>query len=84
VVAAIRAGRADAGLAYGSDAAAAAGCRIVFRVRRGDAPVEYWAASLAAHAPSEAAQSLLDFLTSKPAAARFRHCGFLPAAGEKG
>lgn len=84
VVAALRAGRADAGLAYGSDAASAAGCRIVFRVRRGDAPVQYWAAPLTAHAASEAAQSLLEFLTSKPAAARFRHCGFLPAAGEKG
>lgn len=83
VVAALRAGRADAGLVYGSDAAAAAGCRIVFRIRRGDAPVQFWAAPLAAGQHRQAAQELLDFLTSKSAAARFRRCGFLPAAKQE-
>ena len=83
VVAALRAGRADAGLAYGSDAASAAGCRIIFRVRRGDAPVQYWAAPLGAVPQASAVQELFGFLTSKAAAARLRRCGFLPAAGEK-
>lgn len=82
VVAALRAGRADAGLAYGSDAAAV-GCRIVFRIRRGDAPVQYWAAGMAASQHGQAAQDLVEFLTSKSAAARFRHCGFLPPERQK-
>lgn len=78
VVAALRAGRADAGIVYSSDAASAAGCRLVFRARRDQAPVSYLAVSLAKDKSCEPAGALLDFLTSKPAAARFRRCGFLP------
>jgi molybdenum ABC transporter molybdate-binding protein len=35
VLAAVRAGQADVGLVYGSDALEAAGCRLLFRARRG-------------------------------------------------
>jgi molybdenum ABC transporter molybdate-binding protein len=79
VLAAVRAGRADAGLAYGSDAARAAGCRMLFRVRRLPAPIRYAAAILAGSRRREQARALLDFLTSRAASVRLRHYGFLPA-----
>jgi molybdenum ABC transporter molybdate-binding protein len=79
VVAALRAGRADVGLVYSSDAARADGCRLLFRVRHPSAAVRYQGAVLA-HAPRPAAaRALLDFLASPAAAARFRRCGLLPA-----
>jgi molybdenum ABC transporter molybdate-binding protein len=78
VEAALRAGRADVGLVYASDAARADGCRLLFRVRHPSVVVRYEAAVLThAHLP-EPARALLDFLTSAPAAARFRRCGLLP------
>ena len=46
VVAAIRAGRADVGLVYGSDADHATDCRLLFRVRRSPAPIQHLAAVL--------------------------------------
>jgi molybdate transport system substrate-binding protein len=77
VLAAVRAGRADAGLVYGSDAARAAGCRLLFRARRPPAPIRYTAAVVLRGEQPDEARALLDFLTSRPAAARFRRCGFL-------
>jgi molybdate transport system substrate-binding protein len=78
VCAAVRAGRAEVGLAYGSDAGRVADCRVLFRARRLPLPVRYAAAVLAG-GRREQARALLDFLTGRAAAARFRHCGFLPA-----
>ncbi len=83
VVAAVRAGQAAVGLVYGSDAVRAAECRLLFRVRRSPAPIQYMAAVVSRGQQAEQAQTLVDFLTSRSAASRFRHCGFLPlGAGE--
>jgi molybdate transport system substrate-binding protein len=79
VLAAVRSGLADVGLVYGSDAAQAEGCRVLFRVRRPPLPIRYAAAILGHARHAEAARVLLDFLTSRPAALRFRRLGFLPA-----
>jgi molybdate transport system substrate-binding protein len=78
VVAAVRAGRADAGLVYGSDAAHAEGCRLLFRVPAGPTAIRYEAAILTHAKQPEEGQALLSFLTSTAAAPRFRRCGFLP------
>ncbi|HKI32907.1 MAG TPA: molybdate ABC transporter substrate-binding protein [Gemmataceae bacterium] len=78
VVAAVRAGRANAGLVYGSDAARAEGCRLLFRVPAGPTAIRYEAAVLGRGKRPEEAQALLSFLTSATAAPRFRRCGFLP------
>jgi molybdenum ABC transporter molybdate-binding protein len=78
VVAAVRAGQADVGLVYGSDAAQATGCRILFRVRRLPLAIQYRAVQIRRGQPSEQTQALMDFLTSPAAARRFRRCGFLP------
>jgi molybdenum ABC transporter molybdate-binding protein len=79
VVAAVRAGTARVGLAYGSDAAHADGCRLLFRVRRPPLPIRYEAAIVCRGNPPHQASDLLEFLTSAPAARRFHRCGFLPA-----
>jgi molybdenum ABC transporter molybdate-binding protein len=77
VLAAVRAGQADVGLAYGSDAAGAAGCRLLFRVRRLPQPIRYAAAVLSIGRHRERANALLGFLASPAATLRFRRCGFL-------
>jgi molybdate transport system substrate-binding protein len=80
VVAALRAGQADVGLVYASDVLRADGCRVLFRVRHPSVVIRYQAALLA-HSPLPVqAQALLEFLTSAPAAARYRRCGLLPAS----
>jgi molybdenum ABC transporter molybdate-binding protein len=79
VLAALRAGRADVGLVYASDAARADGCRLLFRVRHPSVVVRYEAAVLAHSRFPRQAQALLDFLASRPAALRFRRCGLLRA-----
>lgn len=78
VVTAVRAGQADVGLVYASDAARADGCRPLFRVRRLPVPIRYAGAVVNRGRDPGPARSLLDFLGSTPAAARFRGCGFLP------
>src|SRR5262245_4049666 len=78
VVAAVRSGQADVGLAYGSDAARADGCRVLFRVDPRSLSICYAAALVGRSDQPEQARALLDFLTSVPAARRFRRCGFLP------
>jgi molybdenum ABC transporter molybdate-binding protein len=78
VAAAVRAGRADVGLVYHSDAVRAAGCRLLFRARRPAVPIAYAAAVLRRGRQPEEARALLDFLASPAAAARYRRCGFLP------
>lgn len=79
VLAAVRAGRADVGMAYGSDVARAADCRVLFRARRLPAPIRYAAAVLAGSRRREQARALLAFLTSRPASACLRRHGFLAA-----
>jgi molybdate transport system substrate-binding protein len=79
VLAAVRAGQADVGLAYGSDAAGAADCRLLFRVRRLPQSIRYAAAVLSLGQHRELAHALLGFLTSPAASQRFRRCGFLSA-----
>ena len=80
VLAILHAGRADAGLVYGSDAAMASGVRIVFRARTSAVVAEYRAAVLENARSAAEAQALLTFMVSPPAARKFRHCGFLAAA----
>jgi molybdenum ABC transporter molybdate-binding protein len=79
VVTAVRAGQADVGFVYSSDAVCAEGCRTLFRVRRTPVPICYAGAVLCRGADPAAALSLLHFLTSASAARRFRQCGFPPA-----
>jgi molybdate transport system substrate-binding protein len=79
VLATVRAGRADVGLVYGSDAAPAYGCQLLFRVRRCPAPIRYTAARVRRGQHSAQARDFLRFLTSPAAAHRFRQCGFAPA-----
>jgi molybdate transport system substrate-binding protein len=76
VVAAVRAGQADVGLVYASDAVRATGCRVLFRARRGRPAIRYAAAVLERSAQPAEARALLAFLTSPDAAGRFRGCGF--------
>jgi molybdenum ABC transporter molybdate-binding protein len=77
VLAAVRAGQADVGLAYGSDAVSAIDCRILFRARRLPQPIRYAAAVLSIGRHPERASALVDFLASPAASRRFRRCGFL-------
>ena len=79
VVTAVRAGQAEVGLVYSSDAVCADGCRTLFRVRRTPIPIHYAGAVLRRGTDAAAARSLLDFLTSATASRRFRQCGFHPA-----
>ena len=82
VTAAVRAGRAEVGIVYGSEAARAPGCRVLFRARRLPVPIRYTAALVGRGAG--AARPLLDFLTSTEAQRRFRACGFLAARPHSG
>jgi molybdenum ABC transporter molybdate-binding protein len=78
VLTAVRAGQADVGLAYSSDAGRAADCRTLFRVRRQAEPIRYAAAVLHRGRNADSASAVLDFLASSTAARRFRECGFEP------
>jgi molybdate transport system substrate-binding protein len=78
VLAAVRAGQADLGVVYSSDAARAGWCRTLFRARRGPAPIRYGGALVNRGADPGPGRRLLDFLLSPRAARRFRQCGFLP------
>lgn len=84
VVAAVRAGQADAGLVYSSATATATGCRVLFQVRHPPAPIRYAGAVVRRGQQPEAAQQLLEFLASRAAVPRFRRCGFLPGRERPG
>lgn len=80
VLAALNAGKAEAGFVYSSDAARGSGIRIVFRPRTDAAVVEYRAAVLDSDARDAArteAGSLLEAITSTSARRVFRQCGFI-------
>jgi molybdate transport system substrate-binding protein len=79
VAAAVRSGRADVGLVYGSDAVSAPGCRLLFRIRRVPGAIRYTAAVVSRGTQPQRARALLAFLSSRAAAGRFRRCGFVPA-----
>jgi molybdate transport system substrate-binding protein len=79
VLEAVRAGRADAGLVYTSDAAGVRGCRIACRAE--PSSVRYVAVLTHRGAANPAARALLDFLISPAASRRFRRRGFLPSNG---
>ncbi len=79
VTAAVRVGRADVGLVYGSEAARAVSCRVLFHARRLPVPIRYVAA-LMGQGPvcGTGPRPLLDFFTSGEAAAsRFAPVAFL-------
>jgi molybdate transport system substrate-binding protein len=78
VVAALHAGQVDVGLVYDSDALTATGCQVLFRASRSQFLVRYTAALVRHVQPAEEARALLEFLTSREAARRFRRCGFVP------
>lgn len=76
VGAAVRAGRADVGLVYGSDAVQPIGCRVLFKARKGPSPMQLCGAVLHQGQQADQARTLLRFLGSEDAAGRFRDCGF--------
>jgi molybdate transport system substrate-binding protein len=82
VLAALHAKQAEIGLVYGSDAATAANCRILFRAQRTVPPIRYLAGLGRQSQQADQARALLRFLTSGPAARRFRQCGFLPVGND--
>ena len=80
VSAAVRARTAAVGLVYGSDAAQASGCRLLFKARKGPRPIQLCGAVAAQGRHAADARSLLTFLASPAAGERFRRCGFLAKA----
>ena len=76
VSATVRAGRADVGLVYGSDAVQPVGCRLLFKARKGPSPIQLCGAIVHRGQQPGQARTLLAFLASREAVARFRHCGF--------
>jgi molybdenum ABC transporter molybdate-binding protein len=79
VLAAVRAGQADLGVVYSSDAVRAERCRTIFRTRRLPLPIRYSGTIVNRGGDPGPARRLLEFLVSSRAARRFRRCGFLPS-----
>jgi molybdate transport system substrate-binding protein len=83
ILAAIRSGRAGAGLSFASDAAKATGCRILFPIDSREASVSYVAAVCRGER-EKASQALLEFFQSSAAERTFRRCGLsLPKKGSR-
>jgi molybdenum ABC transporter molybdate-binding protein len=78
VLAAVRAGQAEVGLVYASDAVRPDGCRLLFTCGKGAPIIRHEAAILADASRREPTQRLLSFLTCSDAAPRWRSCGFEP------
>lgn len=74
ILAAIGSGCAEAGLAFASDAAKAAHCRILFAIDPADAGLSY-SAAVCNGARAKDAQALLDFFETPAAQRCFRRCG---------
>jgi molybdate transport system regulatory protein len=77
VVAAVRSGQADLGIAYASDVAHAEGCRLLCRIERSPA-IRYEAGVIGTAGPDAPPVHLLNFLVSQSARRHFRECGFRP------
>jgi molybdenum ABC transporter molybdate-binding protein len=75
IMAAIRSGRADAGIAFASDAEKAADCQVLFAIEPSAAKVTYSAAICNGQRQKETL-ALLEFIRSAPAERCFRRCGF--------
>jgi molybdenum ABC transporter molybdate-binding protein len=75
VLAAVRSGAAEVGIAFGSDAAQAADCRTLFAAAPREAVVEYYGAVVSADRAAAAARELLDFCTTEPAQRCLKRCG---------
>lgn len=75
VLAAVRSGAADVGVAFSSDAAQAADCRTLFGAAPRDAVVEYYAAATSAGRAAAEARDLLEFCTTDPARRCLQRCG---------
>ncbi len=76
VLAALASGRAQAGLAFASDAAHAPECRVLFSVAPSDDALVYSAAVVRRGQQAKEAQALVDFFASRVAQRCFRRCGF--------
>jgi molybdate transport system regulatory protein len=72
---AIRAGAADVGIAFSSDAAQAGDCRVLFHVRAKQPAVEYHGAVTATSSAVDEAAELLEFFTGDEARRCFRRFG---------
>ncbi|WP_253906143.1 molybdate ABC transporter substrate-binding protein [Corallococcus exiguus] len=83
-LAAVEAGRADAGVVYATDAAGSKKVRVVFTVPEGDAPrIVYPAAALTQGKAPEGGLAFVRFLQTEGARKEFRRLGFLDASAAK-
>ena len=83
IMAAIRSGRADAGIAFASDAAKATDCQVLFQIDPTDASLAYFAGVCTGQREPDA-QALLSFFATPAAERCFRRCGLtLPKPGSK-
>ncbi|MBN9682261.1 MULTISPECIES: molybdate ABC transporter substrate-binding protein [unclassified Corallococcus] len=83
-LAAVEAGRADAGVVYATDAAQSKKVRVVFTVPEGDAPrIVYPAAALTQGKAPEGGLAFVRFLQTEDARKEFRRLGFLDASTAK-
>jgi molybdate transport system substrate-binding protein len=78
VVAAVRAGRADAGVVYASDAEGRSGIQVVYTVPAVDAPEIWYPAAAITGGRIPLARQFIDFLRSAPAQRLFESAGFRP------
>ncbi|MBN8464888.1 molybdate ABC transporter substrate-binding protein [Corallococcus exiguus] len=83
-LAAVEAGRADAGVVYATDAAGSKKVRVVFTVPEGDAPrIVYPAAALTQGKSPKGGLAFVRFLQTEGARKEFRRLGFLDASAAK-
>ena len=76
VLAALASGRAQAGLAFASDAAHAPDCQVLFTITGASDSLLYCAAVVERGQRGEDARKLLDFFSTPVAQRCFRRCGF--------
>jgi molybdate transport system substrate-binding protein len=76
-LAAVEAGRAEAGVVYATDAATSTRVRVAFEVPRESSPEVAYVAARLARSTSPAAAPLLDFLASDQARRAFARHGFI-------
>jgi molybdate transport system regulatory protein len=75
VLAAVRSGRADVGIAFGSDAAQAHDLQRLFEIRAKQPAAHYYGAVVTQAGDAAEARQLLDFFTGAAARRCFRRCG---------